>query len=688
MALFDGKTGELEYINFAGRKFFRRNVFHDVRERVRGLLHAADSFVSDEIHVDVSQKPSIAETVPVTISYLPHVVVGRGGCFMATAGAAPQAGRDYTSRNERLWELLILQGCDSAQHADAVIELGARELGLQSGSLVRVEQQRVVNEYVVGELPLRIGASIPRSQTLSSHIAQLQKTFACDDTETDPEISELNMIKRGGVRSFISVPLKAADQQWVLTLSSPHPRPFPFIESDRHFAELIGTVLARLVGRRETDERLEFLAFFDPLTGLPNRSATLSRLHEILATAERGSRSAALMFLDIDGFKQVNDTLGHSAGDTVLVDISQRFRSALRKGEYVGRVGGDEFAILFPEFSSGDQIQEAAERIATVLARPFEIHHHSFELAASIGISVFPTDAVIADELLACADAAMYRAKQGGGKNICWYSAGLHQELEKKRELSDSLRSASMNNEFLLCYQPIEDASGKLAGAEALLRWLHPSKGLLSPSTFMEMATQSKLVSLIDSWVLSEVLNQAHRWKRIGYGPRIYVNVSGVEQFLLSKIDAMTAEHRFDPSAICLEMSETVIMRDFVSSEQFLEGCRIRGMSVGIDRFGAATSSIKQLARLPIAFAKLDHGLVDMLFRDSRAASVLDANVQIAKSLGWRIIAEGVETERQREWLVAQGVDGLQGYSVGYPLTGVDFESRLRYWAGAHDTPA
>lgn len=685
MALFDGMTGELEYINFAGRKFFRHNVFHDVRDRVRKLLHSTDGFVSDELQVDVSQRPGVTETLPVTITYLPHITGDRAGCFMARAGATPQAPIITRSRNERLWELMVVQSFDSSQHTQAVIELAVAELGLQHGSLVRVEDQIVANEYVVGDLPLRTGESIPRSQTLSGHVARLQKTLSSQDTNLQPEIAELNMVKRGGIRSFISVPFEAASQQWVLTLSSRQPRPFPFAEVDHRYAELIATALARLLGR-ETGERLEFLAFYDPLTGLPNRSATLSRLREILAGAGRGSRRAGLLFLDVDGFKQVNDTLGHSAGDIVLVEISQRFGSALRKGEYVGRVGGDEFAILFPDFSTDDQIQEAAQRIAAVLSRSFDVNNHSFELAASIGISIFPNDAVTAEELLRCADAAMYRAKQSGGRNICWYSAGLHEELEKKRELSDSLRSASMNKEFLLCYQPVEDVAGNLAGAEALLRWLHPSKGLLSPSTFMEMATQSKLVSLIDAWVLREVLGQTHRWKQIGQDPHIYVNLSGLDKSLFSQIDAMVAEERFDASTISLEMSEVLIMRDFLLSEQFLEGCRVRGLSVGIDRFGSGSSSLKQLALLPIQFIKLDHGLVGMLFRDPRAEAVLNANIQVARSFGWDIVAEGVETDLQREWLIGRGVQSLQGYNVGYPLTAVDFESSLRSRSAAKAT--
>ncbi len=677
MALFDGMTGELEYINFAGRKFFRHNVFHDVRDRVRSLLHSTDFFVSDQLQVEVSEKPGVSETVPVTITYLPHITGERAGCFMARLGAPPAAIQAQRSASERLWELLLVQGFDSARHSEAVIELGLAELGLQFGSLVRVDEQVVINEYIVGELPLRSGASIPRAQTLSGHVAQLQQTLSCDDTSLHPEMAQLNMVKRGGIRSFISVPFLADEQQWVLTLSSAQPRRSSFRESEQRYAELIATVLARLVRRRETDERLEFLAFYDPLTGLPNRSATLSRLHEILAGAARGSRRAGLMFLDIDGFKQVNDTLGHGAGDIVLIEVSQRFRSALRKGEYVGRVGGDEFAILFPEFSADDQIQEAAERIAAVLAQPFEVHHHSFELAASIGISVFPSDALTADELLSCADAAMYRAKQSGGRTISWYSAGLHEELEKKRELSNSLRSASMNREFLLCYQPVEDITGNLVGSEALLRWLHPLKGLLSPGAFMEMAAQSKLVPLIDAWVLNEVLGQTRRWKHIGYKPRVYINISGLDNSLLGQIDTVAAEQTFDASTISLEMTEGLIMRDLLLSQQFLEGCRLRGISAGLDRFGSGSTSLKQLALLPLDFVKLDHGLVGMLFRDPRAAAVLDANIQTARLFGWDIVAEGVETEPQREWLVEKGVESLQGYRVGYPLTAIDFETCL-----------
>lgn len=677
MALFDGMTGELEYINFAGRRLFRHNFFHDVRDRVRSLLHSTDSFVFEKLHVNVPQKAGVSEALSVTITYLPHITGERQGCFMARLDPPAAAVASPRSPSERLWELLLVQGFDSGRHGEAVIELGLAELGLQSGSLVRVEDEVVINEYVAGELPLQRGASVPRTEALSGYVAQLRETFSCDDTNLHPELAQLNTAKQTGVRSFISVPFLAAAQRWVLTLSSAQPRPSPFVEAERRYVEVIASVLARLVGRRETDERLEFLAFYDPLTGLPNRSATLSRLHEILAGAARGSRRAGLMFLDIDGFKQVNDTLGHHAGDTVLVEISQRFRSALRKGEYVGRVGGDEFAILFPEFSADDQIQEAAQRIAAVLAQPFEVHHHSFELAASIGISIFPSDAQTADELLRCADAAMYRAKQSGGRTISWYSAGLHEELEKKRELSNSLRSASMKREFLLCYQPVEDVTGNLVGSEALLRWSHPLKGLLSPGAFMEMAAQSKLVPLIDAWVLNEVLGQTRRWKQIGYKPRVYVNISGLDNSLLSQIDTVAAEQSFDASSISLEMSEVLIMRDLLLSQQFLEGCRVRGVLAGVDRFGSGSTSLRQLASLPLDFVKLDQGLVGLLFSDPRAAAILDANIQIAKLFGWNIVAEGVETPRQREWLVEKGVESLQGYNVGYPLTAIDFETCL-----------
>ncbi|MBC5815458.1 MAG: EAL domain-containing protein [Candidatus Eremiobacteraeota bacterium] len=444
--------------------------------------------------------------------------------------------------------------------------------------------------------------------------------------------------------------------------------------------KLLADVFTRLLERAQQEEHLSHLAFYDPLTDLPNRSATIARISEALSSARRNNERTALFYLDVDGFKHINDTYGHSSGDTVLVEIARRMRETLRQNEFIGRVGGDEFAILFPSFENEADLIEVAQRLIDAVEKPLKLQQLPERLSASIGIAIFPDDASSREELLAHADAAMYRAKSQSELRYCWYNEALAEELATRQDLQTRLQHNNLENEFLLYYQPIIDTmSGKLLAVEALLRWLHPSQGLLSPKSFLELAQTNRLTTLIDSWVIAEAFTQSQRWASGGRRPCVHINIARPTWSVLDSINDCIAQTRIDPSFLSVEMGEAAVAHDWEVAVAVANGLHERGVRVGLDGFGSAGVALKKLSTIPIDFVKLDRELVGSLFRSEREGIVLDATIALAKAFGWEVIAEGVESDKQRRWLEARSVDALQGYGVAHPMTAIDFSNWLEH---------
>ncbi|MGZ3521361.1 MAG: putative bifunctional diguanylate cyclase/phosphodiesterase [Vulcanimicrobiaceae bacterium] len=489
------------------------------------------------------------------------------------------------------------------------------------------------------------------------------------DSETSPECKTLGMSEACGLRSCIAMPFQVGDEQWSLVLTSSKERVKPLGADEYMYLCLLESMLRRALQGAPASADYSRLAFFDALTDLPNRTATLARLSEAVASAGRSGERVGLFYIDIDGFKKINDSHGHSIGDKVLATLSQRMRDTLRLGEYVGRIGGDEFAVVFPNVRKESELVDVATRLAEVVAVPVEIGDIRTECGASIGIAVFPDDASSAEDLLSNADVAMYRAKKQRDQRYCYYNGELEAELLKRRELTRTLQDADTNREFLLCYQPIMDKRREsVVGAEVLLRWMHPSNGLLLPASFLNIAHENHLMSSIDSWVIGAVLDQARRWKKAGTRLPLFVNVASFDPHIVDTIRLAVNSGKVDARQLCIEIREDRLAANFDQAAAFMRECAEIGVGVGLDRFGTGGVPISKLGELRLDFVKLDRRL-------GFAGAPMEAAVAIAKCFGWTMIAEGVESKQQRRWLEAQGVTRLQGFDVAYPMTVVDLVS-------------
>ena len=430
------------------------------------------------------------------------------------------------------------------------------------------------------------------------------------------------------------------------------------------------------------DEPAGHLAFYDALTGLPNRALLEDRLERAVSDAREERRELVLLSVDLDAFRLVNDSLGHSAGDTVLCRIASRLRDLVGPADALGRPGGDEFLLMLGD--PGEDPDEAAlamsERIARILAEPFSIDGAEFEVCATVGGSVFPRDARTADHLLKHADAAMYAAKEGGPGGFAVYSGGT---LESFRRLSDTtrLRRALEGDELLLHYQPIYSlARGTVTSVEALLRWEHPDRGLMLPALFIPLAEETGLIESIGEWVIADIARQAGDWLAEGLDPHISFNVSARQlrrrdlvPVMAERLDAAD----LDLSRFTMEITESALMHDPERAIPLITRLRDLGLHVAIDDFGAGFSSLARLRTLPVQVLKIDRSFLVGAPEDLEAAGLVSAAIALAEALGMEAVAEGVETEAQRRFLVERGCALAQGFHLARPMPAETVASML-----------
>ncbi len=403
-----------------------------------------------------------------------------------------------------------------------------------------------------------------------------------------------------------------------------------------------------------------------------NRAATLEQIAVAVSSAERNNGEIALFYVDLDGFKEVNDTYGHAFGDVALAQTAQRMRSVLRKHEMAGRIGGDEFALLVTSFSGESQLVQIVRRVLAALREP--ILHEGVKAAvrASVGIAIYPRDGVNAEELLGHADAAMYQAKRHAGEGFVFYGAGGEKNGHVQHLFAAQLANTDMEREFFLCYQPIIDArTGRAIGAEALIRWLHPGMGMLSPHAFLDASRDQRVLNRIEEWVFSTAIEKHSKLRRLRQPLAIHVNVSEPNEELL----AISHEGRGD---IMVEIPEQAVANDEKEYTHFIEACRARGFRVGLSRFGCGGLSLQVLARLPLDFVKVGRGIIPDALQGQNIFSSI-AVIETANRLGWSVIAENVEEAWQQEWLISHGVSALQGYHICSPLTESDFDNWLQF---------
>ena len=449
------------------------------------------------------------------------------------------------------------------------------------------------------------------------------------------------------------------------------------VRSDVEVAHAVATACSRLLARDEREQPHE--VGHDALTGLPSRAAIVRHLDDALHVAARIGTKVGVLFIDLDGFKAVNDTFGHAAGDNALIEAGKRMRESARRGDFVGRLGGDEFIAVLGVRDDEAEVHEAAQRFLDRIAIRVEEEGLVREVGASIGVSVFPSDGADAEALLGHADAAMYAAKRAGGKSVCWYRDGVGQEMNARRELRERLRDADVDRDFLVCYQPIVDAATlRVVGAEALVRWRHPERGWLAPRTFLAGAGRGALNPTIDAWVVDAVAQAAREWYEQGLDVRVHLNLATTDETLCSALEQIALANDGAADRIAVELHEAMALVDLDGMGAFLRRLAALGMKVGLDGFGTEPTSLEALASLPLDFLKIDPRVTHRASHDLAWERVARASIAVAKALGIRPLADGVENRDQARWLAQNGVEELQGYFLAQPMTAPDFGDWLR----------
>ncbi|PKO83236.1 MAG: diguanylate cyclase [Betaproteobacteria bacterium HGW-Betaproteobacteria-11] len=460
----------------------------------------------------------------------------------------------------------------------------------------------------------------------------------------------------------------------------------------------IAAAIVGIVIEREEDEaarlrqsaEIHRLAFFDPLTRLPNRRLLADRLQHVLAASARHPAQSAVLFLDLDNFKLLNDSLGHEAGDEFLIEAARRLEDCVREIDTVARMGGDEFVVMLE--SLGSEVHKAAaaaeavaEKIRQALAAPYQLRGAEHHSSVSIGICLFGGQDATVDEILKRADAAMYQAKRNGRNAVRFYDPAIQAALEARVLMEADLRLALAAGQFELHYQPQVSMSGRITGAEVLLRWHHPQRGLVSPTEFIPVAEETGLIHAVGDWVLEAALSQLAAWQAKQAKPaamplQLAINVSTRQLRRPDFVDAVRAalaKSGCNPEGVTLELTESLVMEELETAVSVMQALKQTGLRFAMDDFGTGYSSLAWLTRLPLDELKIDQSFVRELGAGGTAALIVQTIIGMARNLGLRVIAEGVESEAQRSFLQLHGCRNFQGYLFSRPLPCAEFEQRL-----------
>lgn len=445
------------------------------------------------------------------------------------------------------------------------------------------------------------------------------------------------------------------------------------------------TVIRDITDRKEAEARIQFLAHHDTLTQLPNRLMMMDRLEHMLAAAKRHAKMVGVLFIDLDNFKTVNDSLGHHAGDELLKRVAGRIQSCLRAADMVARLGGDEFLVVVSDLALAEDVVPVAEKLLQAVSESFSIEGHILTVSPSIGISIFPRDGNDRDALIKNADAAMYLAKENGRNNFQFYTSQLNKGAFEALAMESGIRRAIEQVQFLAHYQPeVSLVTGEMTGIEALIRWKHPELGVLGPDKFISVAEHRGLIMPIGKWMLQEATKQNAAWQRMGL-PKvpIAVNLSPL-QFkqpqLVEMVRRALDEAGLDGEYLELEITENLLMQDTQQVAKTLGELKKLGVKLTVDDFGAGYSSLSYLKRYPIDKLKIDRSFIRHIPGSIEDTAITNAMISLSKSLGMKVLAEGVEHEPQAEFLRGQKCDEMQGYLVAAPMSAVDFEA----WAAAY----
>jgi diguanylate cyclase (GGDEF)-like protein/PAS domain S-box-containing protein len=546
---------------------------------------------------------------------------------------------------------LLASADDSGAAIPQVVRAICESLGWTCGALLRWQAEDRQLHYAAGwaaetpELQQRLSAAAAEA------LAGKQALWRADGAMSFPLIFGGEVL---GALAFLGA-AQAPERQLMAMMQS------------------IGSQVGQYVQRKQAEEALRFVATHDSLTGLPNRVMFGQRLDHAIAQAQRHTRRLAVLFIDLDRFKIINDTLGHEFGDTLLRDVAQRLTQSVRASDTIGRLGGDEFVVLLEEVSAPMFIASVAQKLIGALAQGFPLAGKEYHVSASIGVSTFPDDGQTAQELLKNADIAMYRAKEQGRNTFQFYAAQQNIHTVERLTLESGLRRALERGQLVLHYQPLLDlASGRIVGVEALVRWQHPEHGLLAPASFIGIAEETGLIVPIGQWVMHAACATQRAWREAGLPPlRMSVNLSP-RQFLhaqlMQDIAGVVRASAADAALLELEITEGMVMQDPERAVILLREIRNIGVRIAIDDFGTGHSSLAYLKRFPVDNLKIDRSFIADIPGDRGDAAITQAIIAMAHSLELKVIAEGVETQPQFDFLVSQSCDEYQGYYFSKPV--------------------
>ncbi len=438
----------------------------------------------------------------------------------------------------------------------------------------------------------------------------------------------------------------------------------------------------------EADSEIEHLAFFDQITGLPNRRLLIDRLHHAFASSQRSGREGALLFLDLDNFKDINDTLGHDIGDLLLQQTAQRLESCVRECDTVARLGGDEFVVLLEDLSKQSieaaaiQTKAVSEKILATLNQPHQLAKHEHHSTASIGVALFSDHGKTAEELLKQADIAMYQAKKAGRNTLIFFNPKMQDAINARTVLESELGKALEKQQFHLYYQIQVDSSHHPLGAEALIRWIHPERGMVSPDQFIPLAEDTGLILPIGQWILETACTQLKAWEQDALTRDLVlaVNVSARQVFqadFVAQIQATVQRYAIKPMRLKLELTESMLVKNIENTITAMSALKAIGIQFSLDDFGTGYSSLQHLKKLPLNELKIDQSFVHALATDSSDKAIVRTIIVMAQSLSLNVIVEGVETEEQQQFLMGNGCSHYQGYLFGKPVPIEEFEASL-----------